>query len=208
MILCFKPACQTTAGCQCNQFRIPTAMPVHAATAVASTDDLDGLVEMLKKPVRIVGVSSEDATEIYDDLRVDASAAIIRLREDIASARSDLDRYRKWWGSIYPVALDCVTHVATSDPEQIGYDLGVAFNMLNNALHAREKQYTEADDARVAVDAELAKARDALRPFADEADKRSNLVLGPDIDHWSIGGNALTLGDLRRARAIMEKPDA
>lgn len=44
------------------------------------TDDLDGLVERLQAPIRIVGTTSEDACEIYDDLRLDAAAAIMRLR--------------------------------------------------------------------------------------------------------------------------------
>lgn len=43
----------------------------------------------------------------------------------------------------------------------------------------------------------------ALRPFADEAKRRDHLAPGPDIDHWPIGGNGLTYGDLRHARAAL-----
>jgi len=43
----------------------------------------------------------------------------------------------------------------------------------------------------------------ALMPFAIEANLRHSLGLGPDIDHWPIGGSNLTLGDLRRARLVM-----
>jgi len=46
-------------------------------------------------------------------------------------------------------------------------------------------------------------AREALKPFAAECDRRAYMAPGPDIDHWNIGGNALTFGDLRRARAAL-----
>jgi hypothetical protein len=45
----------------------------------------------------------------------------------------------------------------------------------------------------------------ALKPFAAELDKWTHIVPGPDIDHWPINGNGLTLGDLRRARAALTK---
>ncbi len=55
--------------------------------------------------------------------------------------------------------------------------------------------------------AEIKRLRRALEPFAKEAEARAQLVLGQDIDHWPIGGNALTLGDLRRAvRALASQP--
>lgn len=58
-------------------------------------------------------------------------------------------------------------------------------------------------EALTAAEVEKERYRDALEPFAREADARSSLVLGPDIDGWPIGGSALTLGDLRRARAAL-----
>lgn len=45
----------------------------------------------------------------------------------------------------------------------------------------------------------------ALMPFAKECERWGHLSLGPDIDHWNIGGNSLTLGDLRRARDAIAK---
>jgi hypothetical protein len=53
------------------------------------------------------------------------------------------------------------------------------------------------------LEEEVKRLREALEPFAAEADARANLVLGPDIDHWPIGGSALTFGHLRRARAAL-----
>ena len=50
---------------------------------------------------------------------------------------------------------------------------------------------------------ENARLREALEPFAKELDRRAQLAPGPDIDHWPIGMSALTLGDLRRARAAL-----
>lgn len=35
-----------------------------------------------------------------------------------------------------------------------------------------------------------------------EAAARDHLKPGPDIDHWRISGNSLTLGDLRRAAQV------
>lgn len=66
----------------------------------APADDLEGLVERLQAPIRIVGTTSEDACEtgscpptpilIYDDLRLDAAAAIIRLRGEKDELRAAL----------------------------------------------------------------------------------------------------------------------
>ena len=63
-------------------------------------------------------------------------------------------------------------------------------------------------EARAASEARVKVLEAALKPFAAEIERRAHLVHGPDLDDWNIGGNALTYGDLRRARAIMEKPDA
>lgn len=71
----------------------------------------------------------------------------------------------------------------------------------------------DAEDRRVdaemrTLEAALSQMKEALKPFAREADARANLALGPDIDHWPIGGSALTLGDLRAAsRALAQQPD-
>lgn len=53
-----------------------------------------------------------------------------------------------------------------------------------------------------ALKAELAEA--VIKPFADEFAKRASIAPGPDIDHWNIGENSLTLGDLRKAAAWLE----
>lgn len=55
----------------------------------------------------------------------------------------------------------------------------------------------------LSAEGERDRLREALRPFAAEADARSTLALGPDIDDWPVGGTALTLGDLRRARQAL-----
>lgn len=128
------------------------------------TDDLDGLVERLQAPIRIVGTTSEDACEIYDDLRLDAAAAIMRLRgENERLIRINKDHC----SAVNTYILSCIK--------------------LENKLAAAE--------------AELAKAREALRPFAE--------CQPYDVmeDHEEMFGG-ITAGDLRRARAIVEKPDA
>lgn len=61
----------------------------------------------------------------------------------------------------------------------------------------------EAADAITSLIAERDGLREALKPFADEAKARDWMALGPDIDHWPIGGSALTNGDLRRARTAL-----
>lgn len=43
----------------------------------------------------------------------------------------------------------------------------------------------------------------ALKPFADEAEKRWRI--GPDADHYGIGKNALTRGDLHKAAVALKK---
>lgn len=45
----------------------------------------------------------------------------------------------------------------------------------------------------------------ALEPIADELRRRDSQRPGPDIDHWPIGGNYLTYGDLRRACIALAK---
>ncbi len=50
----------------------------------------------------------------------------------------------------------------------------------------------------------VAALEEALKPFGKEADARGHLALGPDIDHWPIGGSALTYGDLRRAALALK----
>lgn len=43
----------------------------------------------------------------------------------------------------------------------------------------------------------------ALMPLAKEFDARAHLAPGPDIDHWPLGGTALTYRDARVARAVL-----
>lgn len=54
-----------------------------------------------------------------------------------------------------------------------------------------------------AVQAENKRLRKALEPFAKEYEKRSRLAPGPDIDHWPIGDNSLTLRHLRIAHEFI-----
>ncbi|OKP79816.1 hypothetical protein BTE77_06925 [Ensifer adhaerens] len=44
----------------------------------------------------------------------------------------------------------------------------------------------------------------ALEPFAAAADRYDSLVLGEDIDHWSCKDGDVTLGDLRKASAVLK----
>lgn len=74
-------------------------------------------------------------------------------------------------------------------------------------LAALTMRATAAEAANTALTAKVALLTEALRPFVREADARANLALGPDIDHWPIGGSALTLGDLRAARRALSEPD-
>jgi hypothetical protein len=53
--------------------------------------------------------------------------------------------------------------------------------------------------------AELAEVREAAGPFLGEWIARDHLKPGPDIDHWPIGGSALTYGDLRRLAAALTR---
>lgn len=51
----------------------------------------------------------------------------------------------------------------------------------------------------------------ALRPFAEEARRRSwitNLSAASGLDGHNIGGSGLTNGDLRRAAELLDKPAA
>lgn len=82
------------------------------------------------------------------------------------------------------------------------------FDAAGNYIpHSQIDGDLRAAEARVtALEAEKAGLVAALVPFANEADARSNLVLGPDIDDWPIGGSAIKLGDLRRARQALAQP--
>lgn len=82
-------------------------------------------------------------------------------------------------------------------------------------LIATVAELTDADDIvfehndRPALLLRIEVLEAALRPFAAEADRRSGLCLGLDIDHWSIDGvGDLTLGDLRKARAALSTVEA
>lgn len=55
------------------------------------------------------------------------------------------------------------------------------------------------------AEAEAAKLREALRPFAHDAfqDALSGQIQGDDSPMWGRQGQVLTLGDFRRARAAI-----
>jgi len=65
------------------------------------------------------------------------------------------------------------------------------------------KAYNEltvkAEAALAEKDKEIAVLREALEPFALEYEARARLAPGPDIDHWPIGGSALTYKHIRIA---------
>ena len=79
-------------------------------------------------------------------------------------------------------------HVAT-DPEMPG----LGGSMLDDAL-----------DLLNSLTDEVARLREALRPFADEA-KRWNL--SPECDRYSFAGTGLSRRDLRIARATLTKAE-
>lgn len=93
---------------------------------------------------------------------------------------------------------------------KLGEQFSEAFNiyLAKNAPPPRmpvlplEVALSEENDALIAENKAL---REALEPFAKEAITEGNirLSLGADIDHWPIGSNSLTLGDLRRARSAL-----
>src|SRR5690606_28988910 len=51
-------------------------------------------------------------------------------------------------------------------------------------------------------DKEIESLREALEPFALEYEARARLAPGPDIDHWPIGGSALTYRHIRIAYEV------
>jgi len=63
-------------------------------------------------------------------------------------------------------------------------------------------------DRATAAEERLKEAERVIAPFAEEAKKYERTALGPDIDHWALGENNLTLGDIRAARAFLAKETA
>lgn len=170
------------------------------------TDDLDGLVERLL--LRTLTASDREAT----------AAAIIRLREERDSARSEASHVAKMFMRQRDVLLEVRDKIADEgDRCYFGStnqadDLRAVVQELDNYAWDRYMRavkwpdYIEASrkaHARAeAAEAALAKAREALKPFADIA-----VHYDPDEGDnnqplW--GENHLKIGDLRRARAALK----
>ncbi len=67
------------------------------------------------------------------------------------------------------------------------------------AAMVQQRKRGKAEAALAEKDKEIAALREALEPFALEYEARARLAPGPDIDHWPIGGSALTYKHIRIA---------
>ena len=132
-----------------------------------------------------------------------AENVVAELRREVAHRLQDgMLRYAKFFSADNVSGLLALIESQRATIERQDDEL------IGERWHADEaaRQRDVVKAALAAAKAEKERLREALEPFAREADARSNLVLGPDIDGWPIGGSALTLGDLRRARAALTPP--
>ena len=144
--------------------------------------------------VRDTKVTADEGQRIYSTATGYGYEWCEYVRADLA-ARAALG----WWPAMSTELVDRLRDgpIRTGDTENGEYEL---FDIED----ASEAMY-EAAAELTALAAKVALLSEALAPFAREADARANLALGPDIDHWSIGSSALTLGDIRRARHALSE---